>query len=195
MSRLFSWHCLGDFGIQLVLHYVLGKKQQSCWRVLWVPKGHEWTCWKRRKPTAWHLMPLNNHLGKQSCNWRFCKHKRFDPCKNRSVNICPLVLFMLNCILFCIVICDQFIIRYLYLVICHLASCVASHSFYFARLFLILLSVHSVVQFHPIVHHLIPQCYSLFWYWKCIPGISIPITTTIWQVNIHNSTRLHHLLS
>ncbi len=26
-------------------------------------------------------------------------------------------------------------------------------------------------------------CHFLFWYWNCIPGISIPSKTTIWQVN------------
>jgi uncharacterized membrane protein len=125
---------------------VVGKKQQICWRVLWVPKGHKWTCWKGRKLTAWHLISLNNHLSKQSCNCRFCNNKRYNPGKNRSVNICPLVLFMLNCIQFCIIICCQFIIRYLYLVIHHLASCVASHSlylldyFWFCFLFILLFS-------------------------------------------------------
>ncbi len=97
MYRLLSWHCLFDFWIQIVLHYVVGKKQQSCWRVLWVPKGNEWACWKGSKPTAWHLMPLNKHLGKQGCNFWFRNHKIFNSCKNSLVNICPSVLFMFDC--------------------------------------------------------------------------------------------------
>ncbi len=39
------------------------------------------------------------------------------------------------------------------------------------------------------------QCYFLFWYWKRIQGILIPITTSIWQVNKHHTTRLRNLLS
>ncbi len=35
----------------------------------------------------------------------------------------------------------------------------------------------------------------LSWYWKCVPGILIPITTTIWQINKHHTTGLRLLLS
>jgi hypothetical protein len=100
-SWLFSWHCPCDCGIRPGPHHVAGKKQQSCWRVLWVPKGHKWACWKGRKPTAWHLMPPDKHLGKQGCNLRFPDHEIFDPHKNRSVSRSTFALqflFMFNCI-------------------------------------------------------------------------------------------------
>jgi hypothetical protein len=110
---LSSW-----FGIQLVLHYVVGKKQQSCWRVLWVPKGHEWACWKGRKPTAWHLMPHNKHLGKQGCRCQFRNHKRFNP--HRSVSICPSVLVVSNRI---VLHCYLLPVCYSLFICCYSSSC------------------------------------------------------------------------
>ncbi len=77
---------------------------------------------EKKEPTARHLGPLDKHLGKQGCNCRLQDHKIFNPCENRPVNIRPSVLFMFNRIQFCIVICFQFIICYLSLVICNLAS-------------------------------------------------------------------------
>jgi hypothetical protein len=145
ISRLFSWHCPCNYGIQLLLHWVVGMKQQNCQSILWVSKGHDWAFWKGRKPTAWHLMPHNKHLGKQGCNLLFHNHKIFNPRKSRLVNFHPSVLFMNNCIQFCIATCCQFIICYSSVVICYLASCVIFTFDHSAQLFQIRsVSVHSV---------------------------------------------------
>jgi hypothetical protein len=107
------------------MYYVVGKKQQSCWRVLLVPKGYELAFWKGRKSSAWHLMSPDKHLGEQGCNYQFCNQEILNTCKNRSVNIHPSVLFMFNWIWFCTVICCQFVTHYLSVVNHHLASCFA----------------------------------------------------------------------
>jgi hypothetical protein len=140
---------------------VVGKKPQNCWKVLWVPKGPKWTCWKGRKPTARHLGPLDKHLGKQGCKCRLHDHKIFNSRENRPINIRPSVLFMFNRIQICIVICCQFIIRYLPVVICNLAS---SFKFTFVRFCSVVLGFvfcsfcHSVSTDYSII-----QCYFLFW--------------------------------
>ncbi len=169
-----------------------GQEQQSCWRILWVPKCHKWSCWKEGKPTAWHLMPLNKLLGKQGCNGWFCDQKRFNPSKNRSVNVCPSVLFMSNRInsasLFfasLLYVVYQLLFVILPIVLQSHSSALHNYRFCFC-LFLLLCSI---------IHYSITQCYFLFWYWKCIPGISISITTTILQFNKHPTTRLCHPLS
>jgi hypothetical protein len=170
-------------------------KAKSCWTVPWVPKGHKWACWEGRKPTAWHLKPHNKHLGKQSCNCQFRNHKTFNPCKNRSVNVHLLDLSRYNCIWFCIVVCCQFIIHYLSVVICHLA-CFVFAFIHPARLFKICfhfcLFCGSALSDYSIFDQ---SVLFLSWYWKCVPSILIPITTTMRLVNKHHTTRLCLLLS
>jgi hypothetical protein len=41
---------------------------------------------------------------------------------------------------------------------------------------------------YSVFNYLFMQCYFLSWYQNCIPGISIPISTTIRQVNKHNTS-------
>jgi hypothetical protein len=134
------------------------KQQQSCWRVLWVPKGHKWACWKGRKPTAWHLMPPDKHLGKHGCNYQFCKHEMFNPCKSRSVNIFPSIFVHVQLHQFCIVICCQFIFYYLSVVIRHLASCFAFTLIRSSQSFQIWFCFWSFC-FHPIIRYSVTQCY------------------------------------
>jgi hypothetical protein len=150
----------------------------------WVPKGHKWARWQGRKPTAWHLMPHNKHLGKQGCNCQFRNHKIFNPCKNRSVNFYPSFLFRCNCIH--IVICCQLIIRNFtccYLLVHLLFHIVSLCCFKLVLLLFVLLfclSDYSISDYWVL---------SLSWSWKCVPGILISITTTIQQVNKHHNTR------
>jgi hypothetical protein len=183
-SRLLTLHCFDNFGIWLVLHFVVGEKQQSSWSVLRVPKGHEWSCRKGRKPTAWHLMPLNKHLGKQSCNCQ-CR---------RSVNICPSVFVHVQLHQFCIFICCHFVINYLLIVICHLVSWfifVFIHSAWSIWIHFCFCSVcsvssdYSLVDFSVLFSALILETYSRYF----------DPHNNIWQVNKHHTTRLWHLLS
>ncbi len=46
---------------------------------------------ERKEPSAWHLVPLNKHLGIQCCNYQFRNHKMFYSRKSRSFNICPSI--------------------------------------------------------------------------------------------------------
>jgi hypothetical protein len=163
----FNWYC--------AVWLVWSNKGQICWGFLWVPKGHEWACWKGRKPTAWHLMADTKHLGKQGCNCQFRNHKIFNPCKSRSVNfalqLCsctsaptPALLFVANLL---------FIIYSSYSLFCVLFQiCIHPFCSVISDRFCFLL----------VPFHLIIGPYSklfLLWSWKCVPGISIPITTTI----------------
>jgi hypothetical protein len=174
------------------MHYLVGKKQQS-WRVSWVLKGHKWACWKGRKPTAWHLIPLDKHLGKQGCNFWFRDHEMFNPRISRLVNICPSVLFMFSCISSAWLFVAS-LLFYLFVVIHHLVSCLYSHSFVpldhfkFASVSVLICSVssdYSLFDYSVLFSVLILEMYSRY----LIP------TTTIWQVNKHRTTRLHQLLS
>ncbi len=144
-------------------------KQQSCWWVLWVPRGHEWASWKVKKPTAWHLMPHKKYLGKQGCNCQFRNHKIFNPCKTRAVNFCPSALFMSNCIQFYIIICCWFLTRcFLYcfvLVVDHSALLLWIRSAS-RRSLLFCSSNYSIFDYGVLF---------LSWYWKCVPDILIPI--------------------
>jgi hypothetical protein len=177
------------------MHYVVGKKQQSCWWFFWVPKGHKWACWKGRKPIAWHLMPLHKHLGNQSCKCCLRNHKIFNPSKSRSVNTCPSVLFMFNHFQFCIVFCCQFIICYLSLVICHLASCFVFTFVQFCSVifYSIFCSSYLSVSFDYFLFDnlvlfsvLILEMYSRYF---------ITNNNNPRQVNKHHTTRLRHVLS
>ncbi len=137
------------------------------------------------------------------CNYQFRNHKIFNPCKNRSVNLCPSVLFMNNCIQ-----------------LCSLTIAFSSALFFVASsLFIIYLLLFVILLVLSYLHSFIllgnfEFCFCSFcsfcfirlfdiwflrvnlsWYWKCVSGISIPITTTIRQVNKHLTTRLRLLLS
>ncbi len=80
---------------------VAGMKQQSCWggsmdfqEATSEPAGNA------KKPTAWHLVPNNEHPGKQDCNCQFRNHKIFNPCKHRTVTIYPSVFVHVQCVSF-----------------------------------------------------------------------------------------------
>ncbi len=171
----------------------LFKKQQSCWRVLWVPKGHEWTCWKGRKLAAWHLMPFDKHLCKQGCNCQ-CDQEIFNP-RNLILNICPSVSLMFNPIQFCINIFVASLLFVVYLLLFIFFPVVSYPHLFILLNHSVFASVYVLFDlFCLIIRYLIIQCYFLFWYWKFIPGILIPVTTTIRQVNKHHTT-MRHLLS
>ncbi len=86
-----DWYCTG----------VVGMKQQSCWGVLWISKRPQVSpAGNAKKPTAWHLVPNNEHPGKQDCNCQFRNHKIFNPCKHRTVTIHPSVFVHVQCVSF-----------------------------------------------------------------------------------------------
>jgi hypothetical protein len=126
-------------------------------------------------------MPLDKHLGKQGCNCQFCSHK------SRSVN--SYVHVQLYSVLHRYCCQFAFIIYLLLFVILPVVS--YSHSFILISYFKIV----SVSICYVSSDYLLFDYSVLFlsWYWKCVPDISIPITTTIQQVNKHHTTRLHHL--
>ncbi len=179
-----------SLGNQLVLHWVVGQKQYSCWRVLWVPKAHEWACWKGRKPTTWYLMPHKKQLGKQGCNCQFCNHKIFNPRKSRLVKLSPFnsVLVQLHSVLHYICCEMSFVIYLLWFVILfvvsYLYSIILLCYFEFVSIFCSFCSFCFIWLFD-IGHSVL----FLSWYWKWVPGISILITPTIRQVNKHHTSR------
>ncbi len=172
---------------------MVGKKQESCWGVLWVPKGHEWACWTGRKPTTWHLMPLDKHLGKQGCNCQFRSHKLFN---SQKVGQSTFALQLRSCSnvfssasLF---VASLSFVIYLSLfvilpVVLYLQSSILLSYFKFVSVYVSVCYVSS--------DYLLFNYLALFlpWFWKCVPGISIPITTTIRQVNKYQTTRLRHI--
>ncbi len=122
-------------------------------------------------------MSPNKHLGKKGCNCRFHDHKVFNHCESRSVVICLSVSVHVHSHQFCISICYQFC--YSLFICCHrLDSC-----FVFTFVHPLWSFQICFYFFHLIIRCLITRCYFLFWYLKCFPGILIPITTTIRQVN------------
>ncbi len=117
-----------------------------------------------------HTFPLSHHtFGRSTFTLQFCS--------------CSIIRF-------CIIICCQFIFHCLSVVIRHLASCFIftfvhpAQSFWIC--FCFILFDYSLFDYSVLF---------LFWFWKYIPGILIPITATIRQVNKHYTTRLRHLLS
>ncbi len=139
---------------------------------------------KGKKLTPWHLVPYNKHLDKQGCTCQSHNHKISNPRKCRMVITHPSVSVYVQCISFnCNLL--AVICCYLSVTVCHLASCFHSHSFVSAQL---LPALFDLIR--SIICCLIIQYLFLFWYWNCIPGILIPVLTTIWQINKHHTTIL-----
>jgi hypothetical protein len=177
------------------MHYVVDKKQQN-WGFFGVPIGHKWASWKRRKPTAWYLMPVDKHISKQGCNHQYLVTRYLTLAKVGQSTFAIHFLFVFNRISSALsFMASLLLIIYplLFIILPVVSYLPFLHS---AWSFQIPSVSFLSILFHPIICCLITQCYFLFWYRKCISGISIPITTTIWQVNKHNTTRLlHNLLS
>ncbi len=86
--------------------------------------------------------------GQTGCNCQFCNHKLFNLCKSRSVKFHPSVLFMNNCIQFCIIIFCQFIICYLSVIMRYLACCfvfIVNHSALLSQIPSFFCSFHSLL--------------------------------------------------
>jgi hypothetical protein len=145
-------------------------------------------------PTAWHLMPPDKHLGKQGCNFWFRDHEIFNPRKSMSVNICPSVFVHVQFHQFFIVICCQFVIQYLFVVIHRLVSCFvftfihSAWSFWIRFCFCSVSSDYSLFDYSVLFSVLILEMYSR----NFNPHNSNHPAS---QVIRHYTTRLHHLMS
>ncbi len=140
---------------------------------------------KAKKPAAWHLMPHNKHLGKQGCNCQFRNHKIFNTRKYGMVTIQPSELFVFSASFFNCVHC-RFICCCLSVLFVSLP--VASiHIHSFDHLQSCFCFVRSTLFEYSVFNYSLIQGYFLSWYWNCIPGILIPISTTIRQVNKHHT--------
>ncbi len=153
--------------------------KQCCW---WrkITCYTEWCVYQifvvQREIFEIYILIGNKHPGKQGCNCPFHNHKLFDPCKHRTVTTHPSVLLYVECISFhslfvaslsTVTYLSVFIRPFPVVLICinlflfdYLQCC-----FFFIYLF------RSIIQCSII------QCHSLFWYWNCILGISIPHNT------------------
>ncbi len=97
--------------------------------------------------------------------------KIFNPCKHWTVKIQHSVLYV------------QWISVYSYsLPVFH---CLSVVWFSFVS---VLLCLNNFVRLFCVRLFFFTHCIFLFLYWNCIPGISISITTTIWQVNKHQTS-------
>ncbi len=153
---------------------------KSSWGVLWF-------LWFFKMPQVSPLEKQRNRQHVIRClikyiwanrvaNCQFRNHKEiFNPCNiGRSqfhLQNCLCSLNQFNCI------CCQFP-RY----------CSSVLWFSFIQLCSVLFDLP--LFFYSVFDYSIIQCYFLFWYWKCIPAISIPcksIKTTIRQVNKHHT--------
>ncbi len=134
-------------------------------------KGHK-PDGKTKKPTACHLMPHTNIWANRGAIVNFVITKIFNPCTHWMVTIQPSILYV------------QWINVYSYLltVFCFCPSVLFdSHLILFCFVQLALLD-------YSVFDYLFTKCYFLSWYWNFIPGISIPISTTIRQINKHHTS-------
>ncbi len=148
-----DWYCTG----------AVGMKQQSYRGFYGFQNASSEHAGKAKKATTWHLMPHNKHLGKQDCNRQFCNHK-YLKLANTGRSQFTLQICLFNASIFNIIFC-QFIYCY-------------SSAFLFIFLSVVLICIHLFLLLFVrsvcfIIQCLIIQCYFLFWYWNCIPGISI----------------------
>ncbi len=124
-------------------------RHQCWWGLLWIfQKATREPTGKAKLPLSEGLISHNWHSGKQGCNYQFHNHKDINPCKYWVVTSLPFIKTLSNSVtvLFVAKYCLTFV-----------------HSVFFVQ------SVDCSIQC------LIIQCIFLFWYWNCIPGISIPI--------------------